>query len=285
MIEKPITYSWPDGKTLTLGKRTLIMGVLNVTADSFSDGGKWNTLDRALYHMEEMVRDGADIIDIGAESSRPGFVPVSAAAEMEVLSQFLPEIVKRCPVPVSVDTFKADTAEYAINEGAHIMNDIWGLQYEEKPGRMAAVAAKYDVPVIVMHNRNNTDYSDIIGEMKSFFLKSLDIADKAGIRKRNIILDPGIGFGKVFEQNVFVLQHLDELTALPHPMLLGVSRKRFIGQILDLPVTERMEGTGAACVAGILRGCNIMRIHDVKSVTRMCRMADALCGNLENSVQ
>lgn len=261
------------------------MGVLNVTADSFSDGGKWNTLDRALYHMEEMVRDGADIIDIGAESSRPGFVPVSAAAEMEVLSQFLPEIVKRCPVPVSVDTFKADTAEYAINEGAHIMNDIWGLQYEEEPGRMAAVAAKYDVPVIVMHNRNNTDYSDIIGEMKSFFLKSLDIADKAGIRKRNIILDPGIGFGKVFEQNVFVLQHLDELTALPHPMLLGVSRKRFIGQILDLPVTERMEGTGAACVAGILRGCNIMRIHDVKSVTRMCRMADALCGNLENSVQ
>lgn len=285
MIEKPITYSWPDGKTLTLGKRTLIMGVLNVTADSFSDGGKWNTLDRALYHMEEMVRDGADIIDIGAESSHPGFVPVSAAAEMEVLSQFLPEIVKRCPVPVSVDTFKADTAEYAINEGAHIMNDIWGLQYEEEPGRMAAVAAKYDVPVIVMHNRNNTDYSDIIGEMKSFFLKSLNIADKAGIRKRNIILDPGIGFGKVFEQNVFVLQHLDELTALPHPMLLGVSRKRFIGQILDLPVTERMEGTGAACVAGILRGCNIMRIHDVKSVTRMCRMADALCGNLENSVQ
>lgn len=285
MIEKPITYSWPDGKTLTLGKRTLIMGVLNVTADSFSDGGKWNTLDRALYHMEEMVRDGADIIDIGAESSRPGFVPVSAAAEMEVLSQFLPEIVKRCPVPVSVDTFKADTAEYAINEGAHIMNDIWGLQYEEEPERMAAVAAKYDVPVIVMHNRNNTDYSDIIGEMKSFFLKSLNIADKAGIRKRNIILDPGIGFGKVFEQNVFVLQHLDELTALPHPMLLGVSRKRFIGQILDLPVTERMEGTGAACVAGILRGCNIMRIHDVKSVTRMCRMADALCGNLENSVQ
>lgn len=285
MIEKPITYSWPDGKTLTLGKRTLIMGVLNVTADSFSDGGKWNTLDRALYHMEEMVRDGADIIDIGAESSRPGFVPVSAAAEMEVLSQFLPEIVKRCPVPVSVDTFKADTAEYAINEGAHIMNDIWGLQYEEEPGRMAAVAAKYDVPVIVMHNRNNTDYSDIIGEMKSFFLKSLNIADKAGIRKRNIILDPGIGFGKVFEQNVFVLQHLDELTALPHPMLLGVSRKRFIGQILDLPVTERIEGTGAACVAGILRGCNIMRIHDVKSVTRMCRMADALCGNLENSVQ
>lgn len=285
MIEKPITYSWPDGKTLTLGKRTLIMGILNVTADSFSDGGKWNTLDRALYHMEEMVRDGADIIDIGAESSRPGFVPVSAAAEMEVLSQFLPEIVKRCPVPVSVDTFKADTAEYAINEGAHIMNDIWGLQYEEEPGRMAAVAAKYDVPVIVMHNRNNTDYSDIIGEMKSFFLKSLNIADKAGIRKRNIILDPGIGFGKVFEQNVFVLQHLDELTALPHPMLLGVSRKRFIGQILDLPVTERMEGTGAACVAGILRGCNIMRIHDVKSVTRMCRMADALCGNLENSVQ
>ena len=127
-MKSSITYTWRDGKNLTVGERTLIMGILNVTADSFSDGGKWNTLDKALYHMEEMVRDGADIIDIGAESSRPGFVPVNAAEELSVLAEFLPEIIRNCPLPVSVDTFKAETAEWAMGEGAHMMNDIWGLQ-------------------------------------------------------------------------------------------------------------------------------------------------------------
>ncbi|WP_306538102.1 dihydropteroate synthase [Megasphaera sp.] len=273
-------YRWNDGKKLTVGERTLIMGVLNYTPDSFSDGGKWNDIDAALRHMEDMVSDGADIIDIGAESSRPGFTPISAAEEIERLERILPRLVDACPVPISVDTYKAETADYAMSTGAHIMNDIWGLQYGPEPGKMAAVAAKHGVPVVVMHNQDGTEYGDIIGDMKRFFIRSSIIADQAGIRQDQIITDPGIGFGKTFEQNVYVMKHLRELTALPYPMLLGTSRKGFIGKILDLPVTERMEGTGTTCVAGVLSGCTIMRVHDVKPIARMCRMADALVDNL-----
>jgi len=269
-------YHWKDGKSLTVGERTLVMGVLNYTPDSFSDGGKWNNVDVALKHMEEMVADGADIIDIGAESSRPGFTPISAAEELARLETILPRLVAACPVPISVDTYKAETAEYAMSTGAHIMNDIWGLQYAPEPGKMAAVAAKYGVPVVVMHNQEGTEYDDIIEDMKRFFIRSAIIADQAGMSQDQIITDPGIGFGKDFDQNVYVMKHLQELTALPYPMLLGTSRKGFIGKILDLPVTERMEGTGTTCVAGVLAGCTIVRVHDVKSIVRMCKMADAL---------
>lgn len=269
-------YHWKDGKSLTVGERTLVMGVLNYTPDSFSDGGKWNNVDVALKHMEEMVADGADIIDIGAESSRPGFTPISAAEEIARLETILPRLVAACPVPISVDTYKAETAEYAMSTGAHIMNDIWGLQYALEPGKMAAVAAKYGVPVVVMHNQEGTEYDDIIEDMKRFFIRSAIIADQAGMSQDQIITDPGIGFGKDFDQNVYVMKHLQELTALPYPMLLGTSRKGFIGKILDLPVTERMEGTGTTCVAGVLAGCTIVRVHDVKPIVRMCKMADAL---------
>lgn len=269
-------YHWKDGKSLTVGERTLVMGVLNYTPDSFSDGGKWNNVDVALKHMEEMVADGADIIDIGAESSRPGFTPISAAEEIARLETILPRLVAACPVPISVDTYKAETAEYAMSTGAHIMNDIWGLQYAPEPRKMAAVAAKYGVPVVVMHNQEGTEYDDIIEDMKRFFIRSAIIADQAGMSQDQIITDPGIGFGKDFDQNVYVMKHLQELTALPYPMLLGTSRKGFIGKILDLPVTERMEGTGTTCVAGVLAGCTIVRVHDVKPIVRMCKMADAL---------
>lgn len=269
-------YHWKDGKSLTVGERTLVMGVLNYTPDSFSDGGKWNNVDVALKHMEEMVADGADIIDIGAESSRPGFAPISAAEEIARLETILPRLVAACPVPISVDTYKAETAEYAMSTGAHIMNDIWGLQYAPELGKMAAVAAKYGVPVVVMHNQEGTEYDDIIEDMKRFFIRSAIIADQAGMSQDQIITDPGIGFGKDFDQNVYVMKHLQELTALPYPMLLGTSRKGFIGKILDLPVTERMEGTGTTCVAGVLAGCTIVRVHDVKPIVRMCKMADAL---------
>lgn len=269
-------YHWKDGKSLTVGERTLVMGVLNYTPDSFSDGGKWNNADVALKHMEEMVAEGADIIDIGAESSRPGFTPISAAEEISRLETILPRLVAACPVPISVDTYKAETAEYAMSTGAHIMNDIWGLQYAPEPGKMAAVAAKYGVPVVVMHNQEGTEYDDIIEDMKRFFIRSAIIADQAGMSQDQIITDPGIGFGKDFDQNVYVMKHLQELTALPYPMLLGTSRKGFIGKILDLPVTERMEGTGTTCVAGVLAGCTIVRVHDVKPIVRMCKMADAL---------
>lgn len=269
-------YHWKDGKSLTVGERTLVMGVLNYTPDSFSDGGKWNNADVALKHMEEMVAEGADIIDIGAESSRPGFTPISAVEEIARLETILPRLVAACPVPISVDTYKAETAEYAMSTGAHIMNDIWGLQYAPEPGKMAAVAAKYGVPVVVMHNQEGTEYDDIIEDMKRFFIRSAIIADQAGMSQDQIITDPGIGFGKDFDQNVYVMKHLQELTALPYPMLLGTSRKGFIGKILDLPVTERMEGTGTTCVAGVLAGCTIVRVHDVKPIVRMCKMADAL---------
>lgn len=269
-------YHWKDGKSLTVGERTLVMGVLNYTPDSFSDGGKWNNADVALKHMEEMVAEGADIIDIGAESARPGFTPISAAEEISRLETILPRLVEACPVPISVDTYKAETADYAMRTGAHIMNDIWGLQYGPEPGQMAAVAAKYGVPVVVMHNQDGTEYSDIIEDMKRFFIRSAIIADRAGMSQDQIITDPGIGFGKDFDQNVYVMKHLRDLTALPYPMLLGTSRKGFIGKILDLPVTERMEGTGTTCAAGVLAGCAIVRVHDVKPIVRMCKMADAL---------
>lgn len=269
-------YSWHDGKTLTVGKKTLIMGILNYTPDSFSDGGKWNHVDAALRHMEQMVADGADIIDIGAESTRPGHEAISVEEEIERLQDILPKLADACPVPISIDTYKAETAAYAIEAGAHMINDIWGLQFAPEAGRMAAVAAALNVPVVAMHNQNGTVYEDIIQDMKRFFARTADIARTAGMDDNKIILDPGIGFGKTTEQNLYVLRHLQELTALPYPMLLGVSRKRFIGDILDLPAEDRVEGTGAACVAGVLAGCAIMRVHDVKPMARMCRMADAL---------
>ena len=276
------TYRFRDGKKLTLGGRTLVMGILNVTPDSFSDGGRWNTRDSALRHMEEMVRDGADIIDIGAESSRPGFVPMSAAEEMERLLPFLETILAECPVPVSVDTFKAETARAALSAGTHMLNDIWGLQYAEEPGAMARVAAEADAPVVVMHNQNGTAYSgDIIGVMRTFFACAFAHADAAGLARENLILDPGIGFGKTAEQNMHVLRRMDELISYDgtdYPVLLGASRKSFIGAALDLPVEERMEATGAACVMGIERGASIVRVHDVKPIVRMCRMTDAILG-------
>jgi dihydropteroate synthase len=276
------TYRFRDGKELTIGGRTLVMGILNVTPDSFSDGGKWNTRDRALRHMEEMVRDGADIIDVGAESSRPGFVPMGAREEIERLMPFLESVLAECPVPVSVDTFKAETARAALYAGAHLLNDIWGLQYAEEPGEMARAAAEADVPVVVMHNQNGTAYSeDIIASMREFFARSLVLADEAGLARENIILDPGIGFGKTAEQNMHVLRRMDELISFDgteYPILLGASRKSFISAALDLPVEERMEATGAACVLGITLGASIVRVHDVKPIARMCRMTDAILG-------
>lgn len=276
------TYRFRDGKKLILSGRTLVMGILNVTPDSFSDGGKWNTRDRALRHMEEMVHDGANIIDIGAESSRPGFVPMGAVEETERLMPFLESVLAECPVPVSVDTFKAETARAALSAGAHLLNDIWGLQYAEEPEEMARAAAEANAPVVVMHNQNGTVYDgDIIAAMRTFFSRSLAIADAAGLARENIILDPGIGFGKTAEQNLQVIKRMDELVSYEgadYPVLLGASRKSFIGATLGLPVEERMEATGAACVLGIARGACIMRVHDVKPIVRMCRMADAILG-------
>lgn len=273
-------YTWKDNKALELGEKTLIMGILNVTPDSFSDGGKWNTIDGAISHMMEMVEAGADIIDIGAESSRPGFEVMTADEEIKRLSVFLEPVLAACPVPVSIDTFKAKTAEFAAARGVHLLNDIWGLQYDREPGKMARVAAKYNLPVIVMHNQTSNEYDgDIIESMRNFFVQSIAIAQEAGLTKDRIILDPGIGFGKTTGGNLYVMQQLDKLKEIngqEYPMLLGTSRKSFIGNTLNLPVEERMEATGATCVIGILKGCEILRVHDVKPISRMCRITDAI---------
>ncbi|MBR5162427.1 MAG: dihydropteroate synthase [Schwartzia sp.] len=273
-------YRFRDGKKLVLGERTLVMGILNVTPDSFSDGGQWNTPEKAIAHARQMIEDGADIIDVGAESSRPGFVPMSAEEEMDRLRPFLKALLPEISVPVSVDTFKAETAAMAAEMGVHILNDIWGLQYREEPNRMAEAAARYDLPVVVMHNQEGTAYEkDIVETMKDFFRESFRIAKKAGVLEDKLILDPGIGFGKTAEDNIVVLRRLAELSEWDGetwPLLLGASRKSFIGAALGLPVEERMEATGAATVLGVASGAGIVRVHDVKPISRMCRMTDVI---------
>lgn len=280
-IMRPVrTYTFRNGKKLTLGRHTVVMGILNVTPDSFSDGGKWNDVDRALKHMEEMVAAGAEIIDIGAESSRPGFQVMPATQEIARLMPFLEAVVRECPVPVSVDTFKAETAREAAKAGADMLNDIWGLQYAPEYGEMARAAAEFDLPIVVMHNQEGTRYDgDIIASMQNFFRKSIALADEASLAREKIILDPGIGFGKTAEGNLEVLRRQEELLTVDgtlYPLLLGTSRKSFIGAALDLPVEERMEATGASCVVGILKGAAIVRVHDVAPIVRMCRMTDAI---------
>lgn len=267
-------YEWKDGKQLILGDRTLIMGILNGTPDSFSDGGKYNTVDKAVAHVKEMIDQGADIIDLGVESTRPGHTQLTVEEELMRLEALLPAVLEASTVPVSVDTYRPETADYALGQGAHILNDIWGLQYDSD---MASVAAKYDVPVIIMHNSVTNDYDDIIEDMKAFFFKSIDKALKAGVGIQNIWLDPGIGFGKDYSQNIEVIQRLGELTAYEYPVLLAPSRKRFIGTILnDLPADQRDEGTVATCITGILQGVDIVRVHNVDMHKKALAVADVL---------
>lgn len=267
-------YNWQDGKQLELKDRTLIMGILNGTPDSFSDGGRYNTSDTAVAHAKEMIAQGADIIDVGVESTRPGHTQISVADEIERMKEILLPALEASTVPVSVDTYRAETADFALSHGAHILNDIWGLKYDKD---MAAVAAKYDVPVIIMHNQNGTDYDDIIDDMKAFFFSSVDLALKEGVKPQNIWLDPGIGFGKDYAQNVEVIQRLGEITVYEYPVLLAPSRKRFIGTILnDIPADQRDEGTVAACITGMIQGVDMVRVHNVEMHKRAITVADVL---------
>ena len=276
-------YDLRKGKKLELGKRTLIMGILNVTPDSFSDGGRWVEIEEALAHARQMEAEGADIIDIGAESSRPGFVPMPAEEEIARLTPYLKALSAECQLPISVDTFKAETAEAALEMGADILNDIWGLQYREEPGEMAKVAAQYQVPVIAMHNQKGTDYQayegDVIAAERDFFRRTIEIAEAAGLPRELLILDPGVGFGKTVEDNLMVMNRQEELTEIDgfaYPLLLGTSRKSVIGKTLDLPVDQRLEGTLATSVIGAMKGADIVRVHDVKENLRAIRMAEAI---------
>ena len=275
-----LEYKFKNGKTLTIGKKTLIMGILNITPDSFSDGGKWQNIDDAVAHAREMVRLGADIIDIGAESTRPGADPISADEEKARLLPVLSRIAMEIPIAISADTCKAAVAAAALEAGADIINDVWGLQNEAEPEAMATVAGKYKAPVIIMHHQPVYDYEDdFIDKIRRFLRRSISIALRHGVPRENIILDPGIGFGKNTAVNLAVLRYLSELKDIDgtmYPYLLGVSRKSFLGETLDLPVTERIEATAAACVWGILNGANILRVHDVKEISRTARMIDAI---------
>ena len=216
---------------------TYIMGILNITPDSFSDGGKWNHLDEALRHTEAMIADGADIIDIGGESTRPGHTPVSAEEEAQRVLPVIEAVRKRFDIPISVDTFKSSVAESAIQAGADLVNDIWGLKYDSE---MGAVIAKYDVACCLMHNKSNTEYNNFLIDMLSETQECVNLARKAGIKDEKIILDPGVGFGKTFEMNLETMNHLELFKNLGFPVLLGTSRKSMIGLALDLPVDQRV---------------------------------------------
>lgn len=267
-------YCWSK-KTLAIKpQKTLVMGILNLTPDSFSDGGKYNCINEALKKAETMVKAGADIIDIGAESTRPGSKEISATEELERLMPILEQLVNNCAVPLSIDTYKASVAEAAIKAGANIINDIWGLQNDVN---MAKVIASYGVPVVIMHNQLTTYYqTDIMADICDFLKRSIDIGLKAGIKFENFIVDPGIGFGKTGPQNLLVMSRLEELKSLGCPILLGTSRKRFIGEVLNLPVDQRVEGTAATVVLGMTKGVNIVRVHDVEEIARIVNMTDAM---------
>ncbi|MDZ7263523.1 MAG: dihydropteroate synthase [candidate division KSB1 bacterium] len=269
-------------KTFDFSRRTYIMGILNVTPDSFSDGGAFYDPDRAVAHGLQMAADGADIIDIGAESTRPGAEPVSEAEELRRLLPVVEELVHKVNVPISIDTYKSGVAAAALKAGATMINDISGLRFDPL---LKEVAAEYQVPVIIMHIKGeprhmqqNPHYDDLMGEIVQYLEESIQLALQAGIDRSKLIIDPGIGFGKRLEDNYEILRRLGEFKRLGCPILVGPSRKSFIGKVLNLPPDQRLEGTLAAVTAAILQGADIVRVHDVKQVRRACWIADIIAG-------
>lgn len=263
---------------LDMSGRTLIMGILNMTPDSFSDGGRYNAVDSALDRACQLVQDGADIIDIGGESTRPGYEQISAEEEIERVVPIIERLAKEVDVPISIDTYKAEVARAALKAGAHIINDIWGAKADPD---MAKAAAETGSPIILMHNRKVTPYENFIRDALNDLYESIQITKKAGVKDSQIILDPGIGFAKNLQENLLMMRNLHLIASLGYPVLLGTSRKSMIGNTLKLPVEERIEGTIASVCLGIQQGCQIMRVHDVKENARAARMMDAMLGRVE----
>ena len=271
-------------KTMRIGRHafdlhnhTYIMGILNVTPDSFSDGGSYQTMDDVLYRVEQMIAEGAHIIDVGGESTRPGHTVISTDEEISRVAPVVEAIIGRFDIPVSVDTYKHIVAEAVLQCGAHMINDIWGLQYfDDTQHQMAQVIAKYHAAVCLMHNRADSQYVDFLSECKDFLQRSIEIAGNANIASDKIMLDPGIGFGKTYEQNLSVMRNLHEFNTLGYPMLLGTSRKSMIGLALDLPSNERLEGTLTTTVMAVLAGWNFVRVHDIKENVRVIKMAETI---------
>ncbi|OCA99604.1 dihydropteroate synthase [Clostridium beijerinckii] len=261
-------------KEFNIGEKTYIMGILNFTPDSFSDGGKFNDIDVAVKHVKEMIDNGADIIDVGGESTRPGYKIVSEEEEISRVVPIIKAIKENFDISVSIDTYKAKVAEQAIQAGADLINDIWGFKKDED---MAKVAAKYNVPCCLMHNRDNTEYKNLVEDILNDLKECINIAKDAGVKDENIILDPGIGFGKTYEQNLETMNNLERIKDLGYPILLGTSRKSMIGLALNLPVEERIEGTVATTVIGIMKdACDFVRVHDVLENSRAAKMTDAI---------
>lgn len=267
------------------GQRTYVMGILNVTPDSFSGDGVGDDVEAALARARQLAEEGADIIDIGGESTRPGAPPVSAEEELRRVIPVIERLAAELAVPISVDTCKSGVAEKALEAGAKMLNDQWGLKHDP---RLAELAAKWNVPIILMSNqrdkggydaalkRDTADYNDPIAEITASLKGSLEIASQAGVPRENIILDPGIGFGKSWQHDLEIVWRLAELKELGRPLLIGPSGKSFIGKVLDLPVDDRLEGTAAVVAVGIVHGADMVRVHQVGPLVRVCRMCDAI---------
>lgn len=260
-------------KNFDTDNHTYIMGILNVTPDSFSDGGKWNDIDRALRRTEEMIKEGADIIDIGGESTRPGYTMIPAEEEIDRTAPVIEAVKKRFDIPVSADTYKSAVARAALESGADMINDIWGLVYDKN---MAGVIAEYGASCCIMHNRHEAVYNDLLPDIISDLEASVDIALNSGIKADKIVIDPGIGFGKTYEMNLLTLKNLDVFKSLGYPVLLGCSRKSVIGLTLDVPADQRLEGTIVTTVKAVFSGCAFVRVHDIKENFRAVKMAEAV---------
>ena len=266
-------FNLRDGRQIAVGGKTLVVGILNFTPDSFSDGGKYYSVDAATAHAAQLIEYGADILDVGAESTRPGAVPVSAEEEISRLKKVLP-VVKGFGVPISIDTYKPEVAEYSLEFGADIINDVHGLE----DSRMIDVVKKFNVPVIAMHNERCSD-GDIIEDVKKFFRRTLEHCVAKNFDTTKIIFDPGIGFGKTSAEDLEIMRRLDELKTLDGKeivLTVGVSRKSFIGRMTGLRIDQRDEATGALCVDAITKGVDMVRVHNVKIISRMCSMTDIL---------
>ena len=260
-------------KEFNLNERTYIMGILNVTPDSFSDGGKYNSLTAAITHADQMMKDGVDIIDIGGESTKPNYIHISDEEEIERIVPAIVEIKKHFDIPISIDTYKSKVAEAALAAGADMVNDIWGLKYDNN---MAKIVSRYKVPVCIMHNRKEINYNNFMADVISDLQESIDIGLSAGISRENLIVDPGIGFAKTLEMNLMLMNRLEELKQFDLPILLGTSRKSMIGLTLDEPVENREEGTIATSVMGVMKGCNFVRVHNVLANKRAIKMTEAI---------
>lgn len=270
------------GLEFDLKNHTYVMGILNVTPDSFSDGGKYSRLDDALFHVEKMLDEGMELLDIGGESTRPGYALVPAQEETERVIPVIEAVKQRFAVPVSLDTCKAEVARAGLLAGADMINDIWGLKSDPD---MAGVIAKAGVPCVLMHNRKEPDYQNFIEDVLLDLKETVEIAKNSGIAEDKMILDPGIGFGKTYGQNLEMMQSLDRLLKLGCPILLGASRKSVIGLTLALPVTERMEGTLVTTVFAVLKGCSFVRVHDIRENVRAVKMAEAILSSGKHSCQ